>query len=364
LAQFAHGESPDEHLVIVKRAEIVGVTYTSISPTLSTAMYDSEYTLRARLRWVKLYEELRNQKLVCRRCGISPPTLRKWWRRYQAEGEAGLYSRSRRPHNIQYKVTEEHIAWIRHMRLERKLGLKRIHAELIRLHGLKLSTNTIWKVLVKQGWRYLKKRKKPIRPKSYSRPVPGDRVQVDTVKVAKNLFQYTATDDCTRMRVLALYPRRNAKNSVRFLREHMLQEFPFPIQRIQTDRGGEFFGTKFQLALMEEKIKFRPIRPYSPHLNGKVERSQRTDWMEFYATVDVGSPELPAQLKQWQQFYNEERPHGGIGGQTPQSQWCRLADRVADREAVGHLYDRGHEDFRARDHELDSQPFGGYGDAG
>ncbi len=64
--------------------------------------------------------------------------------------------------------------------------------------------------------------------------------------------------------------------SAAFLHEHVLKEFPFPIQRIQTgitddslDRGGEFFGMEFQLALMQERIKFRPIRPYSPHLNGK-----------------------------------------------------------------------------------------------
>jgi hypothetical protein len=28
------------------------------------------------------------------------PTLRKWWRRYQADGEAGLAERSRRPHQL------------------------------------------------------------------------------------------------------------------------------------------------------------------------------------------------------------------------------------------------------------------------
>lgn len=188
-------------------------------------MEDSEHVLRARLRWVTTFLEAKSVTLTCRRCGISPPTLRKWVRRYQAEGEAGLRSRSRRPHNITYKVTDEHVEWIRHMRLERKLGPKRIQAELIRLHGLKLSSATVWKVLDRYGWKRLKRVKKPARPKSYSRPVPGDRVQIDTVKVAKNLFQYTATDDCTRIRVLALYPRRNAKNSVRFLREHVLKEF-------------------------------------------------------------------------------------------------------------------------------------------
>jgi transposase-like protein len=43
---------------------------------------------KARLAWVELYAKTRDAGLVCRRCGISRPTLRKWWRRYQADGEA------------------------------------------------------------------------------------------------------------------------------------------------------------------------------------------------------------------------------------------------------------------------------------
>jgi hypothetical protein len=38
---------------------------------------------------------------------------------------------------------------------------------------------------------------------------------------------------------------------------------------------------------MEYGIKFRPLKPASPHLNGKVERSQRADLEEFYPTVDL-----------------------------------------------------------------------------
>ena len=41
---------------------------------------------KARLGWVKLYERTGNATLVCRRCGISAPTLHKWVRRYAAEG--------------------------------------------------------------------------------------------------------------------------------------------------------------------------------------------------------------------------------------------------------------------------------------
>ena len=93
--------------------------------------------------------------------------------------------------------------------------------------------------------------------------------------------------------MLALFKRRTAANSLQFL-ELAIEEFPFPIQRIQTDRGREFFAYCFQEKLMEYGIKFRPIKPASPHLNGKVERSQRTDIEEFYATADLKAPDLSA----------------------------------------------------------------------
>jgi transposase-like protein len=45
--------------------------------------------VRTRLGWIRLYEELGNAGIVCRRCGISRPTLRKWWRRYQEQASKG-----------------------------------------------------------------------------------------------------------------------------------------------------------------------------------------------------------------------------------------------------------------------------------
>lgn len=75
---------------------------------------------------------------------------------------------------------------------------------------------------------------------------------------------------------------------------------PFPIQRFQTDRGREFFAVKVQERLKEYGIKFRPNKPASPHLNGKVERSQKTDKAEFYATVDLSADDLKELLAEWQ----------------------------------------------------------------
>ena len=66
----------------------------------------------------------------------------------------------------------------------------------------------------------------------------------------------------------------------------------------------------FQETLQRYCIKFRPNRPRAPHLNGKVERSQQTDWMEFYSTVDLEDPLLPELLEEWQFFYNSASAMG------------------------------------------------------
>ena len=55
------------------------------------------------------------------------------------------------------------------------------------------------------------KRKKKF--KRYQRPIPGDRVQIDTCKIMPSIYQYTAVDDCTRFRVLEIYKRRTANNT-------------------------------------------------------------------------------------------------------------------------------------------------------
>ncbi|MGZ3749629.1 MAG: integrase core domain-containing protein [Flavisolibacter sp.] len=106
----------------------------------------------------------------------------------------------------------------------------------------------------------------------------------------------------------------------------MLDTFQFPIQRVQTDWGTEFFNDLFQYELAEHFVKFRPIKPRSPHLNGKVERSQLSEKSEFYATIprkerNMG---LAPRLLEWQQFYNHKRPHASLNGKTPHERYLEL----------------------------------------
>ena len=92
--------------------------------------------VRKRIRWVRLYEELGNARMVCLKCSISRPTLRKWWRRYQESGLTGLQEESRRPKTSpNRKIFPEHEGLIAELR-ERKLGHRRIQNELLRLHKL------------------------------------------------------------------------------------------------------------------------------------------------------------------------------------------------------------------------------------
>ncbi|MCO8319752.1 IS481 family transposase [Burkholderia multivorans] len=306
----------------------------------------------ARLRWVRMYHETGNAGLVCARCGISRPTLRKWLRRYQEAGEAGLQSQSRRPlRSPNRKVSEADRATVLRLRAERK-GARRIQNEL-RLHEQReLSLATIHKVLSEAGVKPLVRSRRPTQPKRYSRPVPGDRVQMDTMKIARGAYQYTAIDDCSRFRVLAIYPRRNARNTLLFL-DRVIEEMPFPIQRIQTDRGDEFFAESVQRRLMSECIKFRPIPPRSPHLNGKVERSQLTDLNEFWSDHPPTGDAIDQRIEEWQFNYNWRRPHGSLGGKTPIDRIAELSEITPLAEEVESAYDETKERIRHREWRVD-----------
>ena len=194
------------------------------------------------------------------------------------------------------------------MRHLRNLGPRRLQSELLRLHSISLAIATIHKLLKKHNVKPVKRIRKKSEYIRYERPVPGDRVQMDTTKIAPGLYQYTSVDDCTRYRVLRLYNRRTAANTLDFI-DCVIDEMPFPIQRFQTDRGTEFFALKVQKKLKNLCIKFRPNKPASPHLNGKVERSQKTDKTEFYPTINLKSNNIYDLLSEWQHYYNWDRPH-------------------------------------------------------
>ena len=75
------------------------------------------------------------------------------------------------------------------------------------------------------------------------------------------------------------------------------------------------------------------MRPHRPRLNGEVERSHRVDEEEFYRLLDgvvVDDTNLfNEEVPEWENFYNDSRPHAALNGQTPYERfrekvwaWC------------------------------------------
>lgn len=315
---------------------------------------DTARAERQRLQWVEAYHAVGDAGAVCRRFGISRPTLRKWLHRHATEGEAGLVAQSRRPHRSPgAKVRQAEEEMILGLRRDRQLGVKQLRHELRRLHGVVLSSTTIHRVLIRHDLNA-----RPTRyggrhhPKRYNRPVPGDRVQMDTCKICPGVYQYTAIDDCSRYLVLGVARCSTAAATLVFL-DKVLDEMPFAIQRIQTDRGAEFFAEAVQRRLMEWSIKFRPVPPRSPQLNGKVERVQRTVLEEFWATVDPKAEGVEDQLAVWVQYYNWDRTHEALGNATPIDRVCECIEKTPLWGEVGDAYKADQERIRVRNYTVD-----------
>ena len=89
---------------------------------------------------------------------------------------------------------------------------------------------------------------------------------------------------------------------------------PFRVHVVQTDNGAEF-QSQFHWHLEELDIRHVYIRPRTPHLNGKVERSHRVDDQEFYQLLDQDGISddihlFNEKLREWEDYYNYHRPHG------------------------------------------------------
>ncbi|TKK66177.1 IS481 family transposase [Ilyomonas limi] len=303
-------------------------------------MNDGKRQIKARETWVKCFEELGSVSKAARKCGIPRSTLYRWIKRCNTEGKDCLKGRSKRPKKLaKQKINDDLEQLIQSIRSTYNFGPQRIHIHLLRVHHIDLSSATIWRVLKKHHTPAIKKYRKHSDYTRYSRPVPGDRVQLDVTKVGAKCYQFTAVDDCTRLRALKLYPNKKAESTVDFL-GYVLDVFQFPVQRVQTDWGTEFFNDLFQYELAEHFIKFRPIKPRSPHLNGKVERSQLSDKAEFYSTIPYKERnlELAPRLLEWQHFYNHKRPHASLNGKTPYERYLELEQLIPIQPKVTAKY--------------------------
>jgi transposase InsO family protein len=211
------------------------------------------------------------------------------------------------------------VSKILYLRQHYHFGPGKIADYLRRFHRLSIAVSSVHRVLRTHGMSPLptnqKHRPHRTRWTRYEKQQPGHRLQLDVKfleripSTQKRLYQFTAIDDCTHIRVLKVYDACNQRTAIRF------------VHVIQTDNVAEF-QSQFHWHVEALDIRHVYIRPRTPHLNGKVERSHRTDGQEFYQLLDQGGVSddihlFNEKLREWEDYYNYYRPHGALDGQTP-----------------------------------------------
>jgi transposase InsO family protein len=222
------------------------------------------------------------------------------------------------------------VSKILYLRQTYHFGPRRIADYLKRFHDISLATSSVHRILRRHGLHRLpasqKHRPHGVRWKRYEKPQPGHRLQLDVKFLEripgtqKRLYQFTAIDDCTRIRVLKVYDACNQRTAIQFI-DKVVRRLPFRVHVIQTDNGAEF-QSQFHWHVEGLDIRHAYIRPRTPHLNGKVERSHRVDDEEFYQLLDKDGITddihlFNDKLREWEDYYNYHRPHGALDGQTP-----------------------------------------------
>jgi len=291
---------------------------------------DQQRLVNHRLAIIRHAEEVTgNVAQTCRYYGITRQTFYRWLRRYEEKGLEGLRDRSRRPHHSPNATSAEVVGKIIYLRQHYHFGPGKISMYLARYHDIDISKSGVWRILARLELNRLPASQKhktyQKRWKRYEKPQPGHAVQVDVKFITpigakeKRFYQFTAIDDCTRLRVLRIYPRCNQKTAIQFL-DYLPAKLPFRVEVIQTDNGGKF-GSQFHYHVLDRGIRHVYIKPATPRLNGKVERSHRIDEEEFYRMLNgvmIDDTDMfNDRPQEWEDFYNFNRPHGGLDGQTP-----------------------------------------------
>lgn len=289
-------------------------------------MNKSERDVQRKLRVLKHAEQIGDVAKTCRYFGIGRASFYRWRTAYQRDGEPGLANRKTAPRNPANQTPPEIVEKVLHLRQTYHLGPIRIVWYLARYHAIKISDAGVYRILRRHGLNRLPRgtRVRKIHTKRYQKQVPGHQIQLDVKfltfpgkdgKPTKR-YQYTAIDDATRIRALKVYSRHTQANAIAFI-DHVIAKFPFRIREVRTDNGHEF-QAKFHWHVEDQGIRHAYIKPSSPQLNGKVERSHRTDDEEFYQLLSYkDDTDLEQKLTEWERFYNLSRPHGAFNGKAP-----------------------------------------------
>lgn len=281
---------------------------------------------------VRVIEQGWSVTAAARAANVSRQTASKWVGRFRTEGEAGLRDRSTKPRRIHHRIAADLVRAIRRLRVSERMGPHRIG------WALGLAASTVYAVLRRLGLHRLKRLEPRPEVIRYEWPVPGDLVHLDTKKlgridgVGKRFggpkrsracgwdFVHVAIDDHSRLAYAEQLRDEHGSTAAAFL-ERALGAFAahgIAVTRVMTDNGSPYVSGAFATVLAERGIRHLRTRPYTPRTNGKAEAMVKVlinSWA--YARPYESSAQRADALSAFIDFYNLERPHGGLNGTRP-----------------------------------------------
>ena len=289
----------------------------------------------ARLVVTAVRVEGRTKAEVARDYGVSPRWVYELCRRFDAEGEAALLPRSRRPHRSPQRIAEVLEDEIVALRKElTDLGVD-AGAQTIRVHLERRHPNqqlpsiaTIWRILSRRGF---------VTPQPHKRPrssfirfeaaMPNERWQADITHWrlvgGAEVEILNVIDDHARFLVASVAKRIFKAADVVASFHEAAGAHGMPASLL-TDNGAVFTAVPrkgmcaIELETAALGIRYLHSHPYHPQTCGKVERLHQTlkRWLakhEPAATIE----DLQAELDRFLAYYNSVRPHRGIDRRTP-----------------------------------------------
>jgi transposase len=232
-----------------------------------------------------------NQEEAAELLGVSERTFRRWTRRYEEEGEAGLVDR-RLGKSSGKRVPVDRAEEVEALYRERYQGftVKHFHEHLVRDHGFGwgytwLKLHLQWKGVVGKA-----PRKGAHRRKRERRPQPGMMLHQDGsrhqwLEGEAPLDLIVTLDDATGTIYSAfLIEEEGMASTFRALKE-VFSEHGLPMS-LYTDRGAHYFHTTkageidrshlTQVGRALEHLGVEPIGAYSPQARGRSERAFAT----------------------------------------------------------------------------------------
>jgi transposase len=272
--------------------------------------------------------------------GVSRATIYYWWHRYQAEGLDGLADRPSRPKHSPRRLDPKLEAQLTELRRKRRLGPHRMAA----LSGVPRST--CYKVLRRHQLNRLDclDRASGRLIRRYEMTRPGELGHMDVKKLARipeggghRLYGrqarprrdkerlarvgydclHSLVDDYSRLAYSEVLGDETAQTCGDFVGRAFawFAEHGVRFEAVMTDNAWSYRnGNAYRQALARigAKAKFTP--PYTPRVNGKVERFNRTLLEEWECQLFVSNEERRADLPAWLHLYNFHRAHTAVGG--------------------------------------------------